>query len=592
MDFNNSLAPDEGEQSPPTHNPADSGSAGTTAQGAPSASGNTSSWEFAGAFTILISHDIVTATVGSTAVLESGADVDVASTFSQQYQTFTTGTLNRWGNNGKAVSLALDLGIFDEEVKATVDSKAIIDAYGALDVTATTTYPFPWYNPPADQSEGSLAINGLTQFTSYLYGLGDSTLGAQTFLANNATRSVATPGSEGSGSSAENGSLQTAGAGAITIDVFLNDTEAVIGDARINQNTASVFRGSAGNANTGQSVSVAASTNYDSVGIDGIFDINLGLSSLFDAAKSRSLSGLVGGGVQAKGTGAGAAIDINVMDNTTLAQIMSGAEIFIGSAGSLSVTAAQSMIGISLDGASASGGDVGFAGTLVWNNLYTDTTAQIEEGVMVNANPGDSAGGPVIVVATDNTTMVGIAGSFGSSEHSGYGLTLAVNNFNRTTLALIGTTPDQSASPSGNFNIGGLEVHAVNQGIVVGLTFAAAATTTSSGGSDSSGGSSGSGSGSTGSGSGSTGGTTSSGSGSSAAVGPASPTSSGLVPSAPGVGGASSARMPTTPVGPRSTGKKAARPNPPTSRSTSCKAIRKRMSMTPAPSIRVLCRPQ
>src|SRR5271166_4264338 len=119
---------------------------------------------------------------------------------------------------------------------------------------------------------------------------------------------------------------------------------------------------------------------------------------------------------------------------------------------------------------------------------------------MVNANPGDSAGGPVNVLATDNTTMVGIAGSFGSSEHSGYGLTLAVNNFNRTTLALIGTTPNQSAGSSGDFNIGGLQVHAVNQGIVVGLTFAAAATTTSSGSSGSGSGSSGSGSGSTGSG--------------------------------------------------------------------------------------------
>ena len=292
------------------------------------------------------------------------------------------------------------------------------------------------------------------------------------------------------------------------------------------------------NANTGQSVSVTASTTYDSVGIDGIFDINLGLGSLVDAAKSKSLSGLVGGGVQASGKGIGAALDINVMDNTTLAQIMTGAQIFIGSAGSLTVDATQSMIGISLDGASASGGDVGFAGTLVWNNLYTNTTAQIEDGVTVNANPGDSAGGPVQVLATDNTTMVGIAGSFGTSEHSGYGLTLAVNNFNRTTLAVIGTTPDQSAGPGGNFNIGGLQVDAVNQGIVVGLTFAAAATTTSSSSSGSGSGSSGSGGGSTGSGSGSSGGTSSSGSGSSSAVGPNSLTSSGLVPSTPGVGGA------------------------------------------------------
>ncbi len=483
--FNTSGQPNTAS-TPPTRNPADTDSASSVVQGAPSATGNTSSWEFAGAFTVSISQDTVHATVGATAVIESGAGVNVQSSLQQKYNTSTLGTLTRWGANGKAYTVALSVGVFDEDVHATVDSGATIDAYGKVNVSSSLTYPFIFI--PASSSWEAVTLTTLKDLGKEAAGLLNGALAAG--LANNTTQAKAVPGYE---KGATSGSLTSAGAGAVTVDVFINDCEATIGDAEINQNTSSEFRGTAINPNKGQSVAVSASTTYDNVGIDGVFNLNLSLGSFKQAVADKSASGLGGVGVSASGTGIGAAIDVNVMDNTTLAQIQSGAQIYIGSKGSLSVDATQSIISINLDGASANGGNVGFGGTLVWNNLYTSTIAQIEQGVDVNSAAGDSAGGPVQVLATDNVIVVGIAGGYGSSEHTGFGLTLAVNNFNRTTLALIGDTPDQTPPPGakGQFNVSGLEINAVTEGTVVGLSFAAASTSSSSAGSGGSSGSSG-----------------------------------------------------------------------------------------------------
>ena len=536
--FDTPVGPDT--KTPPTRNPAAANSAGALGASAPSGTGNTSAWEFAGAFTVVISQDTVLATVGGHAVIESGAGVNVRSSLEQQYLTVAQGSLTRSGPNGKAFSLALDLAVFDEEVHATVDSGATIDAYGSIAVSSSITYPFAFDKGAiavaASGVAGTLGIpKSAVPVLSQILGV---IVGGASFEASSLAQASAVP--------AQGGSLTTAGAGAVTVDVFINDCEATIGDAAINQNTGSEFRGSAGDPNTKQSVAVSASTTYDSVGIDGV--LNLSVGGLSQAISERSLSAL--GGPSASGTAAGGAIDINVMDNTTLAQIQSGAQIHIGSAGSLAVDATQSVISVNLDGAGASGGNVGFAGTLVWNNLYTSTKAQIEQGVAVNAAVGDTAGGPVHVLATDNVIVVGVAGGFGTSQHSGFGLTVAVNNFNRETLALIGDTSDQTPTPgqNGDFNISGLQVNAVTQGVVAGLSFAAASASSAGKG----GGSSGSGGGAGGS----------SGGASSAIAGASSQAPgysmiadvAGLAAPASGVGGASSGADASATSGPSAAG--------------------------------------
>ena len=114
------------------------------------------------------------ATVGSSAVIESGAGVKVSASQIQLYTTDTRGVLARWGAEGKAVTLALNIGVLTETVHATVCDGAKIDAYGPIGVTANLLYPFAWYltNPPATST-----LQGEDEVKKYVEKLLNGTLG-------------------------------------------------------------------------------------------------------------------------------------------------------------------------------------------------------------------------------------------------------------------------------------------------------------------------------------------------------------------------------------------------------------------------------
>jgi hypothetical protein len=182
-----------------------------------------------------------------------------------------------------------------------------------------------------------------------------------------------------------------------------------------------------------------------------------------------------------KGSAVGASIFINVMGDYTDATIDSGAKIGIGSAGALDVDADHVVIAVALVQAGGAAGDIGFAGTAGWYNLTTNTRAQIQDGVTVNAgydtmnNPLQA--GLVTVHADDNMIAVAVSGGAVKSNSVGAGVSFAVNNINRTTLALIGsqTTP----TIPGSFTVGALHVNSTDEGFVTSVTYAAAAVTPS-----------------------------------------------------------------------------------------------------------------
>jgi hypothetical protein len=69
-----------------------------------------------------------------------------------------------------------------------------------------------------------------------------------------------------------------------------------------------------------------------------------------------------------------------------------------------------------------------------------------------------------------------VAGGAARGGHKGYGFTLAVNNINRTTLALIGENTDSSSALlAGEYNVASLDVEAETTGALVSVGFAAAA---------------------------------------------------------------------------------------------------------------------
>ena len=74
--------------------------------------------------------------------------------------------------------------------------------------------------------------------------------------------------------------------------------------------------------------------------------------------------------------------------------------------------------------------------------------------------------------------LIGVAGGVAKSTHEGFGFTLAVNNLDRTTLALIGSNPltsDGATPAAGDFNVASLDDEADETGVIVSVTYAAAA---------------------------------------------------------------------------------------------------------------------
>ena len=148
----------------------------------------------------------------------------------------------------------------------------------------------------------------------------------------------------------------------------------------------------------------------------------------------------------------------------------------VGSSGSLDVSADQTTIAFSLVQSGDAGGNLGVAGMVAWYNITDQTTAQIQDGVTVNGGK-DSAGnilqgGPVSVTADDNTILVGVTGGAVKGNHIGVGFAMAVNNLNRTTLALIGSK--SKPTMPGSYKIASLDVNATDEGQVGTLTYAAA----------------------------------------------------------------------------------------------------------------------
>ena len=160
----------------------------------------------------------------------------------------------------------------------------------------------------------------------------------------------------------------------------------------------------------------------------------------------------------------------------------------MGSAGTLDVGATQQVVAVSLVQSGGAGGDVGFAGTLNWFNLTSLTEARIDDGVTVNAGFGGGLGGAVSVHSDDNMIIVAVTGGAVTSNHIGVGFTVAVNNIERTTLAVIGELnpslydPNPYSSPytplAGNFDVTSLHANATDEGAIGNLAYAAATVTT------------------------------------------------------------------------------------------------------------------
>jgi hypothetical protein len=269
-------------------------------------------------------------------------------------------------------------------------------------------------------------------------------------------------------------------AGSVTFLGVLNTSKATImKGALINQNTAS--------SNPGSVVVQALSTNQS---VNFIGNINLPtLDITSDKLKDfwSSLHGGSGSTAGDEGTAVGASLLFSLYGDDTEAVIQSGAKV---NAYSLYVDAETNVLGIGIGASGGGSGNVGILGTASANYVNDTTLAQIQSGAVINVGNGlvSSTGatppqdGSVVVNAVDTDYVITVDGVLEQNlnlldlpsnkwkvgnQAVAVGASAGLNIIERDTQAVIGDLSGTGA-PAGSFTSGGdVWVNADNEGYAV-----------------------------------------------------------------------------------------------------------------------------
>ncbi len=427
----------------------------------------------AGALGYVDADHTVSATVGPAAVLKSNEDLEVKAQISDQIQTKAETSVETDAKG--ALSAAVAVSLVDSTARATVASGAQLDALRALRVISGITYPYltrPDEFIPMSVGElvDQLESEGPDGVNDYL----DGTLGLQSKLFNTWARS-----------SGEAGELSVAGS--VNFLDFRNVSEAIIrSGARINQDT--VFRTPTPESRKDQQVVSVEATNYmQFFNVTGTFEFKLPSASLdpldpeFDPGLSVSPVASTG-----KKGGLGGAILVSLLDNTTTALVEEGAAIYSGSSGGFNMKAEEAIVYFSFSQAGAQSDTYAIGGTVAYFEQASSTRAQLSGGVQVSggADPDeiDTAGSPVTIYSGSLETNINWAGGVAKGRNLGFGITVAINDIDRDTSAVVGTIdasvdPANAIAPSTTTSIdasGQLKVDAKVDGDLWAFTHAAA----------------------------------------------------------------------------------------------------------------------
>ncbi len=146
---------------------------------------------------------------------------------------------------------------------------------------------------------------------------------------------------------------------------------------------------------------------------------------------------MLSGGISAAGKVAvGGSIATHIATDDTIASIGNSANVSAQGTTSVHATADQDAVTAVVSG--GVGGKVGVVGTVSVNTILTSTTARIGESAQVNQDAAyDKAGQSVSVIAKDDTTVVGIAGSAAGGGSAGVGAAIDTAVFNKDVIASI-----------------------------------------------------------------------------------------------------------------------------------------------------------
>ncbi|MBS3951841.1 MAG: LEPR-XLL domain-containing protein, partial [Methylomicrobium sp.] len=407
-----------------------------------------------------VEHSVLT-DVGSSAVLKSNEDLEVKALISQKYTLGAESNVEPSLNSADTVaSVAINIGIFNNTAIATIHSKldssgnvtqaAELDGLRATRIISDVTYPFltrfDQYIPLSwGEFVDGIRTDGLDAITKYF----NSTLGLKDSFFNTWVAATA---------EAEKLSI----AGSVNVMILDNVSQAVVeAGVKINQDDTWHVTGAdndhpnqADNQSDGKGEEVVSieATNYQQViNMTGIFalpglelDIIPNPSADPKASKlklKKELSkNVLGTGGGSKG-GAGGSIFVNVQNNTTHAIVEDEAQIYSGADGGFNMKAEEALFNIHLAQSAGKGGGFAVAGSVVYAGQDSDTLVQV----------GDTAeitGRDMRLYAGDLTTTASWAGGVAVGDGVGVGFSLAINDFDRKTRAVVGN-PDVLTAVAG-----------------------------------------------------------------------------------------------------------------------------------------------
>ncbi|MCB1998993.1 MAG: LEPR-XLL domain-containing protein, partial [Rhodoferax sp.] len=381
-----------------------------------------------------IDHSVLT-DVASSAVLRSNEDLEVKALISETY------SLGAESNSESAaavgVSVSVNVANISNTAIATVHSDtaaggplaATLDALRATRVISEVAYPFltrPDEYIPLSWGElvDSIRSEGPEAITKYLTG----TFGAKEAFFNSWAAST---------SEAESVSI----AASVNVIVENNVSQAIVeAGVRINQDLSWHEPGAAndhgnqaahqGDGKGEEVVSIEATNYAQLINMTGIFSLpGLEIDPLALAGEFKGPSAFGGQGGQ-KG-GAGGAVFVSTRNNTTHAIIEDGAAVYSGADGGFNMKAEEAMLNVNLVQSGASGGDFVLAGSIATTVHHSDTLVQL--GATTRVTGRDAR-----LYAGDLTTNVNWVGGIATGETLGIGFSIAVNEFNRKTRAIIG----------------------------------------------------------------------------------------------------------------------------------------------------------
>ncbi|KAA5541791.1 hypothetical protein FYK55_16405 [Roseiconus nitratireducens] len=455
--------------------------------------GANSKLSVSGALAFSYTDHVVTTDIGANATLQSNEDLEVVATINESYvitahtdsepqQTQTQKGTNS-GTNAEssapvAIGASIDVGIYNNSATATVADGAKLDALRATRVISDVSYPFlTRFDEFIPLSPGefvdSVREEGYEFFTKYL----DGTLGLKDSLFN----SWATSSSSGT---------KAGIAGAINVLVFTNASNAIVeSNAEINQNaswhddSSNPHPNQADQQDDGlgeQTVSVEATNYMQTVNMTGIFSLpnfSKDPTRSYDKFTDRiSLNPL---GTDGK-VGIGGAVYVNVLTNTTNAIVKNGAKIDSGGDGGFNIKAEEAMFVVNLTQSGAKADTFALGGSVAYTKQTSDTLAKLGESAIVT-------GRNVRVYAGDLVTQANWVGALALADAVGAGISVAVNEVDRETYAVIGDetiTDSQISSPRTTSGIDVSEavvVNAISDGNLWAFSIAGAAAFTTSG---------------------------------------------------------------------------------------------------------------